>query len=632
MKTKYFILAATAITMMASCADEKFVGDENPLGAANGEGAISFNLNVPAITRADKTGSAAATDLNNQFIVWGEKNETSAAAATTGNLVFKNYLVDWVDNSAYTTTSNTKGWEYVGLKFDDATASPATTTYSTNISPNSGTGEQTIKYWDYGASTYTFTAVSAKPDDITAGNVKITKTESGSTVYDKGYSVVLNASADLDKLYFSERNNIATSANTDRTQANTYGGNVTFRFHNTASKVRAAMYETVPGYSVTINKFSVDNDGANPTFGDMTDDVTANFAANLQNCAKGTAGTLTVKYVADAGATQNHPTVSFDGTKNKVLALGTNLAASKVLTTTAPDATFDKSDKSYTSVFPNETNTQNLKLKVSYTLTAPVTGETIIVSDATAEVPANYLKWKPGYAYTYIFKITDDKLYPITFDAVEVVDEDGLAEYITTVTEPSITTFGVKGGKYSVGKDEYEAGTDIYATVEDASVNPTLSATNMKLYTVTTSDATNFPITEASVAEALIEGPTLNAAQATAAKIKLPTNPALTYQNTVPAEDGTTINMDGTNNKAAKFTTAASTVYALVYEKTAATYTVDGGQTYADETAFNNAGVLYTNSECTEVASWVDDSTPYYKRTAVSNKGVYAIKIVRVAP
>ena len=481
MNKNYLLATALAIMTMASCSDNDFVGDQEALNSS-GNGAISFDLNKPAITRGDKTGSAAATDLSNQFIVYGEKNEINAgetganvdkAAGTTGregHLVFKNYLVDWVDNSAYTTTSNTKGWEYVGLKLDDNTATPVTTTYSTHITPNSGTGEQTIKYWDFGANSYTFTAVSALPADITAGDVTITKTESGSTVYDKGYTVALTANAHLDNLFFSERQPITASSNTDRTQTNTYGGNVTFRFHNMASKVRVAMYETIPGYTVTINKFTVDTDGADPAFGDMVDDVTANFAANLQNCASGTAGTLTVKYVS-SGTTINHPTVSFGGTKAKVLALGTGLRENITIGESATGATYDKAEKAYTSVFPNETNTQNLKLKLSYTLTAPVTGETTVISNKTAVVPAQYLQWKPGYAYTYIFKITDDDLYPITFDAVEMISEDGKAEYITTVSEPSITTFGVNSstGKYVTGGSEYAAGSDIYATIMDGS-------------------------------------------------------------------------------------------------------------------------------------------------------------------
>jgi hypothetical protein len=604
-----------------------------------GGGAISFTSGMPSITRAagDKTGAAAAADLNNQFIVWGEKNEASGAAATSGNLVFKNYLVDWVNNSAYTTTSNTKGWEYVGLKLDDGTASPATTTYSTNISPNSGTDAQTIKYWDYGASSYTFTAVSALPADITAGDVKITKTESGSTVYDKGYSVALTAAASLDKLFFAERNVISTSANTDRTQSNKYGGNVTFRFHNVTTKVRVAMYETVPGYSVTIKKFSVDNDGTNPAFGDMTDNVTANFAANLQNNASGTAGTMAVSYVS-SGTNINYPSISFTPTAAAacVLNLGTGLKENVIIGTNATGATYDKDAKAYTSVFPNESNTQNLKLKLSYTLTAPGTGETIEVTDKTAEIPANYLKWKPGFAYTYIFKITDDALYPITFDAIEVVDGDGVAEYITTVSDPSITTFGVKESKYTAEKNEYVAGSDIYATIMDggSDVDFTLG-TNVNVYLATTTDATNFPITEASVAESLAELSTGTRkitctpknADATTSFTATPAK-----VTTVPAEDGTTKTINALKLTGAAATTA-TTALVVEYIKTPATYNTET-VAIADQAALTAAlatGKLYTNDAgTTEASATYDGGTTYFRRTSVSSAGVYAYKVIRV--
>ena len=189
----------------------------------------------------------------------------------------------------------------------------------------------------------------------------------------------------------------------------------------------------------------------------------------------------------------------------------------------ATGATYDKAAKAYTSVFPKENNDQNLKLKVCYTLTAPVTGETIVVTDATAEVPAEYLKWKPGYAYTYIFKISDNTngstgtpgtnpagLYPITFDAIETVDNDGLAEYITTVSKPTITTFGydATNKKFVTDGSEYVAGKDIYATFTEGSTvkTPELGtsgAQHVNIYSVTSADPTNFKITEASVAEAI---------------------------------------------------------------------------------------------------------------------------------
>ena len=640
MKAKIFY-AALALVLFAGCSDNDYVGDKSLLENNGGGGAISFTSGMPSITRAagDKTGAAAAADLNNQFIVWGEKNETSGAAATSGNLVFKNYLVDWVNNSAYTTTSNTKGWEYVGLKLDDGTASPATTTYSTNISPHSGTDAQTIKYWDYGASSYTFTAVSALPADITAGDVKITKTESGSTVYDKGYSVALTADANLDKLFFAERNVISTSANTDRTQTNTYGGNVTFRFHNVTTKVRVAMYETVPGYSVTIKEFKV-ADAANPEFSAMTTSKTGNFAANLQNCASGTAGTMTVSYVSEAGSTQNYPKVSFGGTKANVLELGTNLKADVQIGTNVTGATYDKDEKAYTSVFPNESNTQNLKLKVSYTLTAPGTGETIEVTDKTAEIPANYLKWKPGFAYTYIFKITDDALYPITFDAIEVVDGDGVAEYITTVSNPSITTFGVKESKYTAEKNEYVAGSDIYATIMDGSsvadfTFNSQAAGGVNVYLATTTDATNFPITEASVAESLAELSTGTRkitctpknADATTSFTAAPAK-----VTTVPAEDGTTKTINALKLTGAAATTE-TTALVVEYIKTPATYNTET-VAIADQAALTAAlatSKLYTNDAgTTEASATYDSGTTYYRRTSVSSAGVYAYKVIRV--
>ena len=636
MKAKIFY-AALALVLFAGCSDNDYVGDKSLLENNGGGGAISFTSGMPSITRAagDKTGADAAADLNNQFIVWGEKNEASGAAATSGNLVFKNYIVDWVDNSAYTTTSNTKGWEYVGLKLDDGTASPATTNYSTNISTNSGTDAQTIKYWDYGASSYTFTAVSALPADITAGDVKITKTESGSTVYDKGYSVALTADANLDKLFFAERNVISTSANTDRTQTNTYGGNVTFRFHNVTTKVRVAMYETVPGYSVTIKEFKV-ADAANPEFSAMTTSKTGNFAANLQNNASGTAGTMTVSYVAEAGSTQNYPKVSFDGTKANVLELGANLKADVQIGTNATEATYDKDEKAYTSVFPNESNAQNLKLKLSYTLTAPGTGETIEVTDKTAEIPANYLKWKPGFAYTYIFKITDDALYPITFDAIEVVDGDGVAEFITTVSNPSITTFGVKESKYTAEKNEYVAGSDIYATIMDGgSVVDFTLGTNVNVYLATTTDATNFPITEASVAESLAELSTGTRkitctpknADATTSFTAAPAK-----VTTVPAEDGTTKTINALKLTGAKATTE-TTALVVEYIKTPATYNTET-VAIADQAALDAAlatSKLYTNDAgTTEASATYEGGTTYYRRTSVSSAGVYAYKVIRV--
>lgn len=669
MKKNYLLAVALALTAMVSCTDESFVGDQGLKEANEGVGAISFNLNVPAVTRADKTGSAAATDLNNQFIVWGEKSEAQTNNGADGkdkadaaNLVFPNYQVNYVTNSAFTSTSNTEGWEYVGYTHSNTGLDPGpednyqayiTTKDGSSAAVHALSSAQTIKYWDWGASCYTFTAVSAKQDDIKTGKVQIQKLISSTeNTYGKGYNITLTADADPSKVYIADRKVITkteSGSNTDRTQDNKYGGNVTLRFRNLLSQIRVGMYETVPGHTVTINSFEyIDN--AAPTFATMNTSGSDQFYANVPNVATTSAANLVVTYWDNTSGAENTPKVAISGTTGaNYIALGgedashTGLKADAVLAESAASPTYNETTGAFTSVYPQEANTKNLKLKVNYTLTAGDTGETITVEDATAEIPAEYLQWKPNFKYTYIFKISDNTngytggssdpagLYPITFDAIEVVAEDGQAEYITSVSEPSITTIGVKDSKYSVGNTDYDPSTDVYATVMDASSLATLSTSNFSIYEVSSSDNTNFPVTEASVAEALIEGPTWTKAQANLKKITCANGPALTFQNTVPAEDGTTKTLDADNNKAAKFTTVTGKKYALVYQKTAATYTVSAATKYADATAFADAGTVYTTSECTTVAtSWTSADTEYYKRTAVTNKGVYAIKIVTV--
>ena len=664
---KNLLFAAIAHTALAGCSDNSFVGDESPQGSLTGDGAISFNPKAAAVTRADATGATAAGHLNNKFYVWGIKNEGTdgIGAAATGNLVYNNYVVGWADNSAMSTTSNTEGWEYVGKNLTDAEIACITPNGET-----SGAVSQTIKYWDWGASDYTFYAFSAKPTDLNAtvgdAKVRVEKTLSvtaPSTVYDKGYTVTLAAGASLDDLFFSERVNIVRSegsnaSNTNRQADNTYGGNVTFRFHNLASKVRVAMYETIPGYSVTLNSFKVVN-STDPTFATMTTTETGTFKANFVNNASGTAGSMDVKYIASAGATQNHPTVSFSPTSDaaNILTLGDNLKATTLLGTTVTDATYDKTAKAYTSVFPKENNTQNLKLKVCYTLTAvdnsgnATTGETITVTDATAEIPANYLKWKPGYAYTYIFKISPNTngqtgtgttpagLYPITFDAVETINEDGLAEYITTVSEPSITTFGVKVNSsdaflaYVTGGSDYlkPTGTDkldIYATIVDdgAVITPT-EGTNVNYYSIaykggaTDAEKAGTPITEGSVAEVIAENP------ASPLIVCTKNNDLGAPVTTVPGEDG----VDITGTHAVKFANIPAGIYAIEYITTQTYYT--SSSTYATSEAFTAAGTLYKDANGTEVADGTYYSShtgdTYYKREGIK-KHAKTYKVIRV--
>lgn len=611
MKKNLFLVAA-ALAALVSCTSDEFTGDQN-IREANENGAISFNMSTPAITRAEKSGSAAATDLSNRFIVWGEKNEADGTAPSATNLVFQNYKVEYTASSAYKTTSNTKDWEYVGL-------TPYT---AVQVSP-AITGTQSIKYWDYNATSYTFTAVSALDADIIGGKVVITKNTSGTDQYAKGYDIALKTGANLDNIFVADRNNITKTTGTNREAPNAYGGNVKMTFRNFMSKIRFGIYETIPGYKVKIT--NVDYNSTNST-------TTSKFGVDGKFLVAGDNTAYTVTYYS----ANNKATVAIKSgtTPNSVAYLETaqSVADSPILnstpneiSTTPATPTYDKTDGDYTSILPFPTNDVNMKVKLDFTLTSEDTGETISVVDATAEIPAAYCQWLPNYAYTYILKLNDNTngqiggvtgLYPITFDAVEITDENGVAEYITTVSEPSITTFGVKGGVYSAGKEDYETGTDIYATIvqSNAVVDPT---SKYAVYTVTAG------ATEAEVAEAIAEH-AIRGVTPTITCTSYTTN--VSVVTSVPSEDGGTKTVTG----AIKMQSPAAATYAVAYKATegsatATTAAYDPSTTYYSMTTVDGFyPVAVPTSE--QIAAWNSNKSNF---TTAPTQPVYVYKVIKV--
>ena len=580
MKRKHFLLA-TAALVMAGCANEDFVGEnvQNPL---SGEQAIGFNMGTSATTRATKTDQEK---LNNIFYVWGEKNENgSASAASAANTVFQNYTVKYGVTTAGSTTSNTKGWEYVGL---------TETVSSESLTPKTP-AKQTIKYWDANADDYTFTAVSAKSTDI-GTNVIIEKKTSGSSVYDKGYDITIKNLAAAADVYVADRVNIKKATLSTSNDENTYGGYVKFQFRNFQSKIRFGIFENVPGYKVIITKIVGKDANGDATYestsGKQGFGVTSKFVA-------GTDAKYAVTYepAVATGETQLVPEnkVKFSltsGTQVDYLNTGgtnwlstkftnweTSTTDNKFIGETAAAATYDKTatedgaenTKAYTAILPNPGNTTDMTLNISFTLISEDTGETIEVNNKSVVVPHEYCQWKPNFAYTYLFKITEQStnLYPITFDACVVEDETGKQETITTVTEPSWTVFATNTTKsaYKTIDNEFTASDVMYATLSDEGTPVKLTSTNSKLYTVKTTNATNYPITEGSVAGALKQvaaGKTVTTLNVQ--PVAVTTNP--TYTAKVPTEDGNEITLDN-GGEAMTWTADANTVYAVEYTYT----------------------------------------------------------------
>ena len=587
---KVLFFAAMALVALASCSDETFIGDVTTAPQDNSPSetnAIVFASATQGVTRAGElVGATAAEKLGGMFVVEGTKGSEQTNSPST-TVVFDNYLVGYEYNHAGKTESDTHNWEYVGKEsgitsstIGSASASDRMTG-STWTSLHSGTTDaksQTIKYWDYSVDQYDFIAWSTgnleavKVAPTKGSTVQVTRINKGASLASEGFKMTALSAADLLQCYYTDINTVTKASSG-------YGQPVTLTFRNMAAKVRIALYETVPGYSVKDVKFySAESDDANtagvydPT--DLATDASKTTTATLFTTGSDRipqSGEIVVYYPRigitnrDGDATANPAILKADDYNKAQVTVNTATGGDAGVTTqtfgtltaqysgkeaneedddiylgrTLPTATFagDAADAFYQAVIPN-TSGKPLTLRVDYTLVSTDgSAEVINVYGAKAVVPSTYTNWLPNYAYTYIFKISDNTngwtsqtatdpqgLFPITFDAVVTSFIDANAEQttVTTVASPSITTYQ-QGHKVDVstnphtGNNEYsksqKAGSsddvkDLYVQVMDnstatPSLVKTLSAANSLLYKITKSDADYPKASEAEVMDAL---------------------------------------------------------------------------------------------------------------------------------
>lgn len=572
---KFFIAAASALAL-ASCSSDDFLGEIQGNEQNGATSAINFGGDTGKITRATSTGSKAAGLLGNNFVVVGFKG-SKTDAANNENYAFDHYNVNFKDGSAFSTESNRAGWEYVNqdMKVNGADKSLA----------QGGASQQTIKYWDHSCTSYDFIAFSMGKKDAASKYATPTSVDK-----DKLATAAYTLSGDVNTLSECYISDMKTVNRDD------YGKTVSMSFRHLASKVRMALFETVPGYVISDVKFYTD--AASTT----TDNTEGTLIGKFNN-----SGTLTVFFPTTgtvnkdnkdynkahvsfsasttAGETGVLDSKGFGAVNYNNQAEGTINAGSTYLSQNAAEPSY--CGAGYQNVLPSEGKASAITLRIDYKLTS-VDGskETINVKGATATVPAEYTEWKSGYAYTYIFKIsqntngstggTSTGLTAISFDAVVVDDEaNGLQETITTVSDNSITTYGYKDNKVTTNGNEYVNGTDIYATVYVPAAGETAAKTvaPQKLYTVTLEDGATQTINEASVANALVKGtPDATAKTWTvtdyAGKKMVVTETAANVATTVtsvPAGPGYTLNVNALKWTGVVTDPAKETYYAVEY-------------------------------------------------------------------
>lgn len=508
---KFFIAAASTLAL-ASCSSDDFLGEIQGNEQNGATSAINFGGDTGKITRDPSTGKTAAELLGNNFVVVGFKNNEKDAA-NNKVYAFDHYNVNFKDDPAFSSESNRAGWEYVNQDMTVKGTKPAASL------AQSGVKQQTIKYWDHSCASYDFIAFSmgkgAASEYATPTHVDKDKLATAA------YTLSGNVNT-LSECYISDMKTV-TEPNYDKTS-------VSMSFRHLASKVRMALFEIVPGYVISDVKFYTDTEATSTTTNpegtligkfNNSGTLTVYFpTTGTKHATEKDYNKAHVKFTAStvAGEVGVLTSKKFGAVNYNNQAEGTISAGTTYLSQNA--ATPSYCGAGYQNVLPSEGAASAITLRIDYKLTSvDGSNETINVKGATATVPAEYTEWKSGYAYTYIFKISQDTngstggtstgLTAISFDAVVVDDEaNGLQETITTVSDNSFTTYGYKDNKVTTNGNEYVNGTDIYATVYVPAAGETAAKTvaPQKLYTVTLEAGATQTINEASVANALANG------------------------------------------------------------------------------------------------------------------------------
>lgn len=590
---KYFIYSAALLALVSSCQSDDFLGNNGGNVQTSGnETAINFAGETGKITRADKKEGEAAGLLDNNFVVVGFKNSDQ----NTPTLVFDHYNVYYKASTAGSTASNTKDWEYVGQNHNIKGLNDKLGTTTT----------QTIKYWDNSCSSYDFLAFSLgkgykATTEATATYATPTAVNS-QTLTSAAYTLKGDANT-LGECYISD---IKTVEKNTQTTPNGYSNKaVEMSFRHATSKVRIALFENVPGYVINDVKFHADaypkgttyteGDGEGKLFGTFNENGTLTVYFPTIGIAHKNELDYNKAHISFTKATENGTVssktfgiVKYGNEQEDAIAKGSTYLSQSAA---KPSYCGEANDNYYITVLPAENESKAATIRIDYTLTATDgSNETIKVKNATATIPAAYTAWKHGYAYTYIFKISQNTngttgtpgsdsegLTAISFDAVVLDDiETGKQETITNTTECSITTYGFQNGKVTTGNEEYPAGAKIYATAYIPNHNCTVDGENTQgefrapnnLYTVTIDGQAVQEINESSVLNAIEHGTKdeskgtwtvtdINGKKLTVTKVAEGTGTPVTE---VPTEDGSKLTIN-----ALEWTGTANTVYFVEY-------------------------------------------------------------------
>lgn len=226
---------------------------EEPKGVSISFGGNSGTWQDAPTTRANK--ETGLETISKSFKVWGYKTIEGNKADGFDHYqnVMDGYLVNWTQQTANTTSSNTADWEYVGI-------------FNNQLSAN-----QTIKYWDYSATSYRFFAYSipTAAGNITAPTFSEPSITEGSTTTQASFSIPFNYDKDATNVSTPYISDLWMSDN-QNFENRKYGACVKLTFAPIITKVRFKFnYQAESQVSITNISFRNVNNAPSPTSGNI---------------------------------------------------------------------------------------------------------------------------------------------------------------------------------------------------------------------------------------------------------------------------------------------------------------------------------------------------------------------------
>lgn len=322
---------------------------EEPKGASISFGGNSGTWQDAPTTRANK--ETGLETISKTFKVWGYK--TTEGNYTSGfdksQNVMNGYIVNWTQPAA----GGTGSWDYTGIRNEELQTT------------------QTIKFWDYSSTSYRYFAFSP-------ANAKVTTTflsEDGNTTTDAAAATQTSFSIPFE--YKEDATAVTTPYISDlwlsdnqNFENRKYGACVKLTFAPIITKVRFRFnYLKDTKISITDIVFKNINDEHSPTKGNIIASypITGTGTKASYKWETTETGTEPIKFTIpyEEDADLNHQAT-------------------------------ERKKWYYVPPLGDSDTPQG-----AYIISATIDGK-----KSTATIPAEYMQWKAGYQYTYIFKIT----------------------------------------------------------------------------------------------------------------------------------------------------------------------------------------------------------------------------------